>query len=211
MESTPRTKRRRGRPPKSAQGYSETRETLIRAGLETLTEKGFSTSGIDEILQRVSVPKGSFYHYFASKEAFGSELIDQYATYFAQKLDRSLRDESRRPLQRLQDFIEDAIEGMARYEYKRGCLIGNLGQEMGTLPEHFRDQLMNVFEDWQLRVEKCLCEAKDAGEISPMANCKQLAEVFWTGWEGAVLRAKLERNEEPLRLFAEFFLAGIRR
>ena len=76
--------RRRGRPPKSPGGYGQTRNALVRAGVVALTEKGFSATGIEEILQRLGVPKGSFYHYFASKEEYGSELIGSYAAYFAQ-------------------------------------------------------------------------------------------------------------------------------
>jgi len=72
MENMEKKPRRRGRPPKEAAGYSETRESLLQAGVEVLTEKGFSSAGIDEILRRVGVPKGSFYHFFGSKEAFGA-------------------------------------------------------------------------------------------------------------------------------------------
>jgi TetR/AcrR family transcriptional repressor of nem operon len=211
MESPSTPKRRRGRPPKDTEGYSETREALVRAGLEVLTEKGFSTSGIDEILRRVAVPKGSFYHYFPSKDVFGIELVDRYAAYFARKLDRFLADESLTPLQRLRAFVNDAKDGMARHDFKRGCLVGNLGQEMGALPELFRERLSEAFSGWQERVERCLLAAKEADEVSPAADCGQLAVVFWIGWEGAVLRAKLEQNAEPLEAFAEFFFAGLRR
>jgi len=209
MEAEHTPKRRRGRPPKDAEDYSKTREALVRAGLEVLTEKGFSASGIDEILRRVAVPKGSFYHYFASKEAFVVELIDHYAAYFARKLDHHLTDESLPPLRRLRAFITDAEDGMARHHYKRGCLVGNLGQEIGALPEIFKCRLEAVFADWEERVEKCLLAAKRAGEISPWAQCNKLAAVFWIGWEGAVLRAKLEQGPEPLKTFAEFFLTEI--
>ena len=202
-------KRRRGRPPKDTEGYGKTREALVRAGLEALTEKGFAASGLDEILKRVDVPKGSFYHYFESKEAFGLELIDVYADYFARKLDRHLTDESLSPMQRMRAFINDAEEGMSRHEYRRGCLVGNLGQEVGALPDLFRGRLEAVFADWQGRVEKCLIAAKEAGEISPWAQCARLAEVFWIGWEGAVLRARLDKGPEPLRSFAEFYLTEL--
>src|SRR4051794_35760219 len=57
---------RRGRPPKRVPSYGETREALIRAGVAALSEKGFSATGLDEILRSVGVPKGSFYHYFPS-------------------------------------------------------------------------------------------------------------------------------------------------
>ena len=199
--------RRRGRPPKdSARSPQETRALLIRAGLEMLTEKGYSAAGLDEILRAAGVPKGSFYHYFASKEAFGSALIGEYAAYFAVRLDRWLTDPQRTPLQRVEDFVEDSAAGMARYGFRRGCLIGNLGQEMSALPESFRQQLQDVFSDWQSRLEVCLREAQACREISVTADCRQLAVFFWTGWEGAVLRARLEQNDSPLRTFAAGFL-----
>lgn len=176
-----------------------------------MTEKGFSSSGIDEILRRVGVPKGSFYHFFGSKEVFGAELVARYSDYFACKLDRFLLDKTISPLQRLRDFTTDARSGMARHEFKRGCLIGNLGQEMGTLPESFREQLRAVFHDWQGRVARCLEEAKSCDEIGEMSDCRQLAATFWIGWEGAVLRAKLDGTPEALDLFADFFFAALSR
>ena len=87
------TKPRRGRPPKNTRDNSDTKAELIRSGLEQLTENGFASSGIDPILKKVGVPKGSFYHYFASKEAFGLAVIESYANYFAKKLDSCLLDQ----------------------------------------------------------------------------------------------------------------------
>lgn len=197
--------RRRGRPAKSLAGYSETRETLLSAGLIALTEKGFSATGLDEVLRSAGVPKGSFYYYFPSKEAFGSELISRYAAYFAAKLDRHFRNDLLSPLNRLKAFIADAEFGMQRFEFRRGCLIGNLGQEMGALPEGYREQLSEVFFDWQARTAQCLELARQAGEIPEHSDPASLAAFFWIGWEGAVLRAKLERHAGPLRLFANSF------
>ncbi len=201
--------RRRGRPPRQIAGRGDTRQALLRAGVEVLTEKGFAATGIDEVLKRVEVPKGSFYHYFASKEAFGAELIDSYAAYFAHKLDRCLCNAARTPLQRIGDFVADADRGMARHGYRRGCLIGNLGQEMAALPESYRLRLVMVLEDWQRRLQRCLEEAKQQGELAAGRDCAQLAAFFWIGWEGAVLRAKLERGAAPLETFAQGFFAAL--
>jgi TetR/AcrR family transcriptional repressor of nem operon len=203
--------RKRGRPPKVAGDYRETREALCDAGVAALTEKGFSATGIDEILRSVGVPKGSFYHFFESKEAFGAELISRYAEYFARKLDRFLLDEKLTPLARIEGFCADAERGMRRYGFRRGCLVGNLGQEMGALPESFRAQLVEVLQDWQGRMAACLERARAVREIPARADCAQWAAFFWVGWEGAVLRAKLERKAAPLRLFSELFLTGVRR
>lgn len=199
--------RRRGRPPKRTDLSQDTRELLLRAGVEALTVKGFVATGIDEVLRRVGVPKGSFYHYFDSKEAFGTALIERYGSYFAHKLERHFTDETHPPLARLRAFIADAEAGMARHGYTRGCLIGNLGQEMGALPESYRAQLGAVFADWQQRLARCLIAAQARGEIAPDADCAQLSAFFWIGWEGAVLRAKLERNPAALKTFADGYFA----
>lgn len=203
--------RRRGRPPRRRDDQTGTRDLLLRVGLETLTEKGFTGTGLEEILSRAGIPKGSFYHYFDSKEAFGLALIDLYGQFFARKLDRHLLDTRHPPLDRITAFIADAKAGMTRFDFRRGCLIGTLGQEMATLPDSFRARLQGTFADWQNRLAACLTAAQAAGEIATTADPDQLAAVFWIGWEGAVLRAKLDGSVTPLETFAQFFLTALPR
>ncbi|WP_458527036.1 acrylate utilization transcriptional regulator AcuR [Onishia taeanensis] len=203
--------RRRGRPPRVARDNPDTREALIRSGLEVLTEQGFTAAGIDGILKRVGVPKGSFYHYFASKEAFGRAVLDHYAQYFARKLDRHLNDVTLPPLSRIEAFADDAKAGMARHDFRRGCLVGNLGQEVGLLPESYRAALEGVLGDWQQRLSQCLLEARKSGALSAEMDCDAWAEVFWIGWEGAVMRAKLKESAAPLETFVTAYLAGLPR
>lgn len=201
--------RKRGRPRKEDGDFRETREALCNAGVAVLTEKGFSSTGIDEILRAVGVPKGSFYHFFGSKEAFGAELISRYDSYFSHKLDLFLLDEEKTPLARIDAFCTEAERGMRRFGFRRGCLVGNLGQEMGSLPEAFRAQLIEVLRNWQCRLEACLEEAKLIGEIPAASDCAQWSAFFWIGWEGAVLRAKLERRAAPLQVFADLFRKSV--
>ncbi|MBR9971498.1 TetR/AcrR family transcriptional regulator [Magnetospirillum sulfuroxidans] len=199
--------RKRGRPPKASPAAIDTRTALVRTGVELLTEQGFLSTGIDQVLKRVGVPKGSFYHYFASKDDFGFAVIDAYGAYFAAKLDRWLTNPARLPLQRLADFVADAKAGMTRFDFRRGCLVGNLGQELGGQNDDFRCRLEAVMNDWQNRVAACLRDARAAGQIKADADCDRWAEFFWTGWEGAILRAKLTRSTRPLDLFTEIFFA----
>lgn len=151
MDTHPLPARRRGRPPRQRGATADARELLLRAGLEVLTEKGFTATGLDEILRQAQVPKGSFYHYFASKEAFGLALIDGYGKFFARKLDRHLRNPALSPLQRLHAFVQDAQSGMARFAYRRGCLIGNLGQEIRLLLEQVKAGVITVNEYRKIR------------------------------------------------------------
>ncbi|WP_158769526.1 TetR/AcrR family transcriptional regulator [Paraglaciecola sp. L1A13] len=208
MKTLP-VKPRRGRPPKVARENQDTKAELIRSGLEHLTEFGFASSGIEPILKKVGVPKGSFYHYFASKEAFGETVLAHYDVYFSNKLALHLSNKAFTPIERLEHFVNDAAQGMARHDFKRGCLVGNLGQEVDALPAAFRNQLSTIFCGWQHRLEACLNEAKITGDIANTSNCAQLAEFFWIGWEGAVSRAKLVRSPHPLQLFLHYFLQAL--
>jgi TetR/AcrR family transcriptional repressor of nem operon len=97
---------KRGRPPKRYGDYRATRETLCRAEVAVLTEKGILSTEIDEILKSVGVPRGPFYNFFAGKEACGAELIALRARYSARKLDRFFLDESLSPLNRIEAFCQ---------------------------------------------------------------------------------------------------------
>ncbi|OBS35844.1 TetR/AcrR family transcriptional regulator [Pseudomonas syringae] len=201
--------RRPGRPPKVDRDNLETREALLRRGLEVLTEQSFSATGLDYILKEVGIPKGSFYHYFPSKEAFGRVVLDEYARYFAQRLDHWLLDEALSPLERLVGFVQSAKGGMARHDYRRGCMVGNLGQEISLLPDGFREVLEQTLLDWQSKLAGCLRAAQSMGELAADADCDELAAFFWIGWEGAVLRARLVKSATPLNTFIAGYLRGL--
>lgn len=201
--------KKRGRPPGSGLSHSSTKKRLIDCATIILTEKGFSRTGIDEILRQVNVPKGSFYHYFKNKEDFVRAVIDNYAKYFKKKLNRFFNDEELTPLARLNAFIEDAKIGMEKYQYARGCLIGNLGQELSQLDDPYRDQIEAVFQDWEKKLSRLFTLAQRDGELANNINCADLASYFWIGWEGAVLRAKLVKNKKPLQIFQQQFFCKI--
>ncbi|WIX33232.1 TetR/AcrR family transcriptional regulator [Salinicola sp. JS01] len=182
---------------------------LIRCGVEILTEQGFVSTGIDSVLKRVGVPKGSFYHYFDSKEAFGEAVMARYDAYFTKKLDRWLLVSDMPPLDRVVGFMRDATESMERFDFKRGCLIGNLCQEVTILPAGFRQKLTSILEGWEQRMAACLSLARSAGDISKEADCESLAAFFWIGWEGAVQRARITQSSAPLEIFRKEFMARL--
>ncbi|MBF9003022.1 MULTISPECIES: acrylate utilization transcriptional regulator AcuR [Vibrio] len=198
-------KRRRGRPPKVERKYSDTKQELIRSGLAMITEFGFTASGVDAVVKQVQVPKGSFYHYFKSKEAFGLDVLQAYGQYFAKKLDKHLNNETLEPLDRIEAFIDDAKHGMVRFDFRRGCLVGNMMQEVPQLSEALSQELQRILLDWQHRVSHCILLAKQNGTVSHQFDEQVLAEQFWSGWEGAVMRAKLFRSTQPLDDYWRYF------
>ncbi|TMO95566.1 TetR family transcriptional regulator [Pseudoalteromonas sp. S3260] len=202
---------RRGRPPKIARDNADTKALLLRVGLETLTEFGFSATGLDTILKKAKVPKGSFYHYFKNKEAFGLALVDAYDTFFIAKLKFYLEQPEVPPLERIVNFTQSAIAGMLKYDYKRGCLVGNLNQELNHLSDEFKIRLMQSYHAWQTQLTQCLDLAQQQHTIKTDVDTTQMSEYFWIGWEGAVMRAKLTQSSKPLTLYTEMFLRALLR
>jgi TetR/AcrR family transcriptional repressor of nem operon len=203
--------RRSAGPERRDLGYAATRDVLVRTGLEMLTEQGFAATGLEALLRRATVPKGSFYYYFENKADFGREVMKAYDAFFCRKLDRALINEKLAPFDRIRAFVEDAKAGMAKYGHTRGCLVGNFIQEVRTLPCDYRAALNDIMEGWQGRIARCLETARRNGEIADSADCDALADFFWIGWEGAVMRARLVKDGAPLDTFLAGFLAGLPR
>jgi TetR/AcrR family transcriptional repressor of nem operon len=182
-------------------GKQSTKELLLEAGRTIFLERGYNNSGIEAIVQAVGVPKGSFYHYFESKEAFGLEVLDRFAECVNADLDVYLNETTKRPLDRLKSLIEARCTRLESQQCRKGCLIGNLSQEMADQSEVFRARLNEIFKGWVDRYAACLQEAQEAGEIPDDLNVREYAEFWLNSWQGAVLRAKTIRSTSPLRTF----------
>lgn len=189
----------------------ETRERLVRRGVELLTEFSLGATGLDGLLRSIGVTKGSFYHFFGSKQAFALEVVDWYAAYFEERFTRILGDTTVPPLERLRLWMESSRRGMARHGYRRGCLVGNLSQELGPHDDALATRLREVFQRWESWVQGVLDEAQAAGDMPAGDDTRQLSRLFWIGWQGAILRTKLERSGKPLDEFAAFFLGAVKR
>jgi TetR/AcrR family transcriptional repressor of nem operon len=177
------------------------RERLLDAGLETLHRRGFNGCGVQEITEAAGVPKGSFYNHFESKEALGAAVVDRY---WQQRADASLQildDAKLRPCERLRSYFAAMAAKMAKRGYTGGCLIGNLGAELSDQSKLVSDHLAAVFAGWTEAVETCIRDGQQEGEIGADCDAAILASFLINAWEGAVLRAKVEKSGTP---FVEF-------
>jgi TetR/AcrR family transcriptional regulator, transcriptional repressor for nem operon len=187
----------------------DTKTLLLEAGIELMNEKGYSNTGIQEILQRVGVPKGSFYHYFESKEDFALQIIEHHQLNCRAKLERTLKNTELSPLARLREYCELGKRDLEASNCRKGCLIGNLSQEMADQSERLRAALSGVMALWRDNFTTCIAEGQKAGEISQAWPAAKMAELFICGWEGAIMRAKSSKTLDPLNLFIELMFNHI--
>ena len=184
---------------------NNTHNHIIQTGAELIGQKGFSATGLNAILTAAGVPKGSFYHYFSSKNDFGLAVIDTFAQEYDTTLDRILSDTSRSCVYRLRAYFETGFESMANCQYTSGCLIGNLGQELAGQNETFRLRLNRVSSGWEQRCDRCIAEGQGAGVTDSSFNASYAASLLLSCWEGAILRSKLVKATEPLERFVRVF------
>lgn len=188
---------------------TEVREEILRVGSELIVRGGFGQTGIDRVLKKAKVPKGSFYYYFSSKEEFGLAVIDRFGAQMLDSLRTSLAPDERKALIRLHEFFNLGLARIDHADCKRGCLIGDLGQEMAHQNEAFRRRLAEVFDAWKAEVEKCLIEAQKDRDLHPKADPHALADFILSGWEGAILRAKVNNSVEPIEQFIKVLFSKV--
>jgi len=187
----------------------DTKAEIISIGTEMISLQGYNATGIDAVLKRAGVPKGSFYHYFGSKEEFGLAVIDNFAEHYEKRLYVFLHDKEVTPLNRIRNYLESGLARLTQMQCTKGCLIGNLGQELADQNERFRARLDEIFQSWNNSLATCLREAQSAGELAGDVDAVALAGFILSGWEGAVLRAKVMKSPQPMQDFIATLFATV--
>ena len=159
-----------------------TKELILEKGSEIVRLKGFHHTGIQEILNSAGIPKGSFYFYFKNKEDFGLQLIDYSSTFFLGNADVFFKDENYSYLHRLRRLFDFFLNYYESTNFKGGCTIGNLAQELGDTNIMFRVKLNEVFEKMKNKIELFLSHARNDNEISAHIDISVVSDFIINCW-----------------------------
>jgi TetR/AcrR family transcriptional repressor of nem operon len=179
----------------------EVRGRLLQAGLDVVHARGFAASGVKDITDAAGVPKGSFYAYFPSKEAFGAALLDHYWSDIRTRLLPLLHADGSAE-QRITRFFHALADEHEAGDFLLGCLIGNMSLELGGSSEPVRSELVRILDGWNEALTACVRSGQgDAGDIRNDLDAAELASLLVEGWEGAALRGKVTRSRAPYDRF----------
>ena len=183
---------------------SSTRERILEAGKAVIAEKSFNGCGLSEILDRAGVPKGSFYHYFGSKEEFGIALIEHETRNYLERISPILGDRKRSPLERLRAIFQLGREECIANGVACECLVPKLALETAQLSEPVHAAVKCSYDQWNALIARVIREAQAAGEIGKSHDPDRLANVLAMLWEGATLRMQIDRSIAPVDAFLDF-------
>src|SRR5260370_5106502 len=147
------------------------REKILTEGLRVVHAHGFGGASVRDIVQAAGVPQGSFTNHFASKEAFGLEILDLYFANGSKVARETLRNDSLPPLLRLGAWIDANKNRLNQDGMRNGCLFGNFTAEASDHSEIIRHRLVEIFAAVQDSVAYCLRAAVKAGEVPPSVDC----------------------------------------
>jgi TetR/AcrR family transcriptional regulator, transcriptional repressor for nem operon len=182
----------------TAPGSTDTRRSILDVAQRIMARKGYAAVGINEVLAEAGVPKGSFYHYFSSKDAFGEAMMKSYFQEYLADMDRTLARSGRSAAERLMAYWRQWHETQSLDECHGRCLAVKLGAEVSDLSEAMRLALKEGTTAIVDRLERTIDEGLRDGSLTISGQARATAEVLYDMWLGASVMAKIHRSSAPL-------------
>ena len=179
------------------QDTSNVRQSILETGQRIMAGKGFSAVGLNEILAGAGVPKGSFYHYFGSKDAFGEAMLAAYFQGYLAELDETLRQPGLTMAQRLMTYWRQWQETQSFYDCQGKCLAVKLGAEVADLSESMRLALKQGTSGIVTRLKAAIETGVAEGSLEIDGDPTGVAQSLYQLWLGASVMVKIVRSTQP--------------
>ncbi|MGC1333381.1 TetR family transcriptional regulator C-terminal domain-containing protein [Pseudomonas sp.] len=168
------------------------RQHILDSARPLVGSRGFGAVGLTEVLKTAGIPKGSFYHYFASKDAFGEALLQDYFDTYLQQMQR-IFDGNEAESRKLLAYWQHWADSQACNTDAGKCLVVKLGAEVADLSDAMRQAL----DRGTARIIQCLAGALARGQQHGAQPPEQLAAQLYALWLGASVMAKITRTRLP--------------
>lgn len=180
------------------------RELILAKGAEVMTRRGYHGAGVQEIVQAAGVPKGSFYHYFESKEDFALQALQSIYQPRLQRYADALSNTALSPSERILGYYCELVEHFTRQErLEYHCFIGSLSFEMAELSPSLGAAVDGILQQSADILQACLEQAQAAGQLAADEDCRNLAAFICNAWQGTLTRLKVSGNLQALTDFIE--------
>lgn len=177
----------------------DVRQHVLDVAQKIISRRGYSAVGLNEILAAADVPKGSFYYYFKSKEAFGEALLESYFEEYLASMDNMFSNAKLKTDERLIAYWQNWMESQETFDCRGKCLTVKLAAEVADLSEAMRLTLKSGTSEIINRLANLMEAGKDDGTLRLKYDSHSLAQTLYQMWLGASLMTKITRNMEPMK------------
>ena len=185
---------------------SGTRQRIIEVARRLFHARGYADVGIQDICRRARVAKGSFYHFFESKQALLDEVIERNGRdrleplHALNRTPYSGRDRLVRHLQGLLDDAQAQREGDGAV---LGCAIGTLGSEVALTQPNARVATAELMQRWQAELRQAIRDGIGDGSISPTVEPDVTAEALLALIQGMACLGRCHDDPDRQRTIAQ--------
>jgi TetR/AcrR family transcriptional repressor of nem operon len=176
----------------------ETRQALLDTARRIVLAKGYAAVGINEVLADAGVPKGSFYHWFPSKDAFGEAMMKSYFDDYFATMDRIVAQKDKTAAEHLMEYWQYFYDTQTADDCQGGCLVVKLGAEIADLSEAMRVTTKSGTAAIVDRIERMITDGLADGSLSVDATPRATAESLYDLWLGASMIAKIHGSAGQL-------------
>lgn len=177
----------------------DTRRHILDTAQALMARKGYTAVGLTEVLSEAGVPKGSFYYYFSSKEAFGEALMKSYFTDYLATMDRIAGDPATTGAEQLQEYWQRFYDLQSFDDGQGRCLVVKLAAEVSDLSEPMRLQLVDGTAGIVDHLTRMIATGKRDGSLTIDDDPGILAQELYEAWLGASVMAKVRRTPASLQ------------
>lgn len=174
---------------------NDMRQHILDVARNLMTIKGYTAVGLAEVLSAAGVPKGSFYHYFRSKEEFGKALLEEYFSEYMSRIIPILSSQES-GADALRRYFEYWVETQGNDLPQQKCLVVKLGPEVCDLSEDMRGVLEKGTSSIVGALAACISRGVEDGSIKSALESTALAQALYQLWLGASLQAKLQKSTQ---------------
>lgn len=183
----------------------KTKERIVRASAEAFRRRGYTGTGLKQIVAEANAPFGSLYHFFpGGKEQLGVEVVRWSGAQYLELI-AGVFDAAPDAATGIDDFFALAAEVLEETGYADACPLETLALEVANTSEPLREATATAFQSWL----DAVAERFVAAGIPPV-RAAELAVAAFSGMEGAFVLSRAMRTTAPLTVAGDLVSAAVR-
>ena len=182
-------------------------EEALDAAVQLFWCRGYEATSMRDLLDGMGIGRGSFYDTFGDKHALFLAALDRFEHVRTAWIDEALEGSG---LDGIEEVFRRTIEGMVRFEPRRGCLLANTAVELAPHDPEVAARISRHVRRTEEAFAGALVRARAAGEIPAEGDPKVLARFLVSNLHGLRLLARAGSDRETLEDAARVALQALR-
>ena len=182
-------------------------DQALEAAMRMFWQRGFEATSMRDLLDGMSIGRGSFYDTFGDKRTIFLASLDRFEKVRTSWINETLQDSG---LEGIEEVFRRTIEGLVEFEPRRGCLLANTAVELAPHDPEVAAKISSYIQRTEAAFEEALIRACTAGEIPPDSDTKALSRFLVNNLHGMRVLARAGAERSSLEDIARVALGALR-